>query len=195
MIRRVVPLAALLALVAGCVPAPTQSASSVAPSFQCTPEAGGSPSTCTQQQYDEMKRKDALYAEAETVFRRLTAEDERTAKLGGANDLTPEYEALLGTEDLRSQQRAILRADKKAGIRMIEGSFRIDWVRRKPGVSLKGSVASIEGCVDMTSAVYVERGKPGFRGSVLVETVHLGPVNGSLKAVQYQFRVVKTCAG
>lgn len=195
MIRRVILALTLPALLAACVPTTSPTTSSPAPSYQCTPEAGGSATPCSQQQYDDMKRKDALYAEAETVFRRLTAEDERTAKLGGADELTPEYEALLGTEELRTQQTAILRADKKDGVRMISGAFKIEWIRRRPGVSMNGSVVSLEGCVDMASAVYVEKGKPGFHGDVLVETIHFGPVEGSLRAVQYQFRAVTKCAG
>ena len=55
---------------------------SAVPSPQCTPELGGPASPCTQQQYDDMKAKDAQYAEAERVYRALTAEDLRLTLSG-----------------------------------------------------------------------------------------------------------------
>ena len=59
-------------------PTPTSSPSSPVasptPTFLCTPEAGGDASPCSEAQYDEMKAKDALYEEAEAVFREMLAE-------------------------------------------------------------------------------------------------------------------------
>lgn len=62
-------------------PAPTPPAPQ--PTFQCTPEAGGTPAPCEQREFDDMRAKDALCAEAEGVARQLYAELEKMYRAGG----------------------------------------------------------------------------------------------------------------
>ena len=59
------------------------------PTYTCTPEAGGEPFTCSQYQYDEMVGRDALYAEAEAVYRKFLAEDVRIMRAGRSDRADP----------------------------------------------------------------------------------------------------------
>ena len=75
--------AAITTLMTGCQPpspppptptnsqtSPSSAPSPVAtPTYMCTPEAGGDQAPCTQIAYEKMKARDALYTEAETVYR------------------------------------------------------------------------------------------------------------------------------
>ena len=145
-----------------------------APTFACTPEAGGSPYPCSSADYQEMKRKDALYTEAEQVFRRLIAEDERVARIGGGDELTPEYKALLGNPDLREEKLAIIRADKADGLRAVGGEYRVAWIHRTPGASKAGSEVAVTGCVDLTSVRYLRKGTFETKGIQSELTLFLG---------------------
>ena len=70
--RTVAAVAAVAAvLLAGCVPqAPPSPTPSPTPTFMCTPEAGGTEAPCSEQEYQKMKAKDALYALATGVVAR-----------------------------------------------------------------------------------------------------------------------------
>ncbi len=194
MIRRVIVAVALPALLTACGPTGAPTAPSPAPSFQCTPEAGGSPAPCSLQQYDEMKRKDALYAEAETVFRRFIAENERTTRAGGGTELTPEYLAILGTQKLRQGQLEVLKATKSDGTTIRgDGHFIVSWIHRKPGVSLGGSEVALQSCVDMSRARFYERGKFSSTGPSVVHDVYFGTAEGALRMVVLAVRPVESC--
>lgn len=43
----------------------------LSPTYQCVPEAGGDPVPCGPIEYEQAQARDALYAEAEAVYRRL----------------------------------------------------------------------------------------------------------------------------
>lgn len=189
---RLILAGVLAALLSACSPAPAATPTAT-PTFSCTPEAGGSPSPCNQQQYEDMQRKDALYAEAESVFRRLVAEDERTYRIGGSDTLSEEYQALLGTKDLRDQQLDVVRAVKSDGSTITGGHFVLDWVKRQPGVSEGGSVVSVYGCVDMTAAKFLQHGRGGRPGPHMLQYLYLRPYDGVLKLTDFEFQVVKSC--
>ena len=189
-------LALVTALSTSCTtPAPTTTPSTPSPTFACTPEAGGSPYPCSSADYQEMKRKDALYAEAERVFRRLIAEDERVARIGGSDELTPEYKALLGSPELRKQQLAILRSNKSDQVVGKGGKFDVKWLRRLPGNSVEGSEVSLSACVDMTSVTFFERGRRTGPGVVVVETAHMKEVSGVLQVWGFSNRLEDSCTG
>ena len=196
--RSLPTLAATLALVtalSSCTtPAPTTTPSTPSPTFACTPEAGGSPYPCSSADYQEMKRKDALYAEAERVFRRLIAEDERVARIGGSDELTPEYKALLGSPELQKQQLEVLKSSKRDRVIGTGGSFVLSWVRRVPGISVEGSAVRMRACVDMTSVTFSERGKVVGPGIVVEETADFQSTEGRLRVWTFEYKVVPSCA-
>lgn len=76
--------ALITALLAGCVqPAEPTPSASPTPTFLCTPEAGGAEAPCSEADYRKMKEKDALYAEAEQVYRKYKAEMLKALQAGG----------------------------------------------------------------------------------------------------------------
>lgn len=76
-------LAAALTLgLAACIPTPTTTPTPVPTTYQCTPEAGGAPYTCTESEHQEMVKKNALHAEAEQVYRAYTQEAVRLYREG-----------------------------------------------------------------------------------------------------------------
>lgn len=66
------------AVLAGCttVTQPTATPTN-SPTYLCTPEAGGTPLPCGPIEAEQAEKRDALYAEAETVYRRFWTESQR----------------------------------------------------------------------------------------------------------------------
>ena len=87
----IVPLVAASVL-AGCQHSPAPRTPSPAPTYACTPEAGGSPYPCNELQHKQQKDLDALYTEAEAVNTKLRAEMDRLYRAGGTAELTPVIE-------------------------------------------------------------------------------------------------------
>ncbi len=181
----------LVVAVAGCTPA--QAPSSVAPTFACTPEAGGSPYACSSADFEEMKRKDALYAEAEQVFRRLVAEDERMYAMGGSQELSEEYRALLGTPALQEEQLAIQRSLRADKVKTDGSPFKVIKVSRLPGKSMSGSQIAVEGCVDLTGVSYFKSGRYVSKGLTYTQSLYLSTIKGRLAAVHVTSRTVPAC--
>ena len=94
-----------MVLVVGCTPTTPPTTAPPTPTLLCTPEAGGIEAPCTQQQYDQMKAKDAQYAEAEKVYRAYLQEYERVVRAGGATSLSSEFERLIGDDDLAGARK------------------------------------------------------------------------------------------
>ena len=82
----------------------------------CTPEAGGAKAPCSEQQYQQMKAKDALYAEAEQLYRTYQAEFLKVIRAGGSDKLTPELEAVIGSEDVEKAVVGQLKYFKDRGL-------------------------------------------------------------------------------
>ena len=147
-----------LGLLAACTPAPAVTVSPT-PVLQCTPESGGTPAPCSKTDYDAMVAKDALYAEAEAVYRKYFAEDVAMIRLGGADALTPGLiETTMG--DFQAQSLDLYRSWKQRGYRMTSGDFVIAYIRRNVGESVGGSLVSLLVCADGSSAKLVEGGQP-----------------------------------
>jgi hypothetical protein len=164
-----------------------------APTFLCTPEAGGAESPCSQARFEEMKRKDALYAEAEAVYRRVLAEDERFARGGGADSLSETYLATLGSERLRSETLEILRSDKADRRVMKGGEFRLTGVARLPASVVAESVVALRACVDLTTVSIYERGRLLGKGGAREEYVYFALYDGLLKISHMEYEEVSKC--
>ena len=194
--RSLPTLAATLALVtalSSCTtPTPSTTPSMGAPTFACTPEAGGSPYPCSSADYQEMKRKDALYAEAEQVFRRLIAEDERMYRGGGAEVLSAEYIAILGTQELRDEQLAISKSVRSDKIHT-EGPFAVTKIKGLPGLVLEGSEVAIQGCEDMTGARFYKAGVFDSHGRATTIKLFLARKDSSLVVVAVTSTPDKSC--
>ncbi len=116
-----------MSLLSGCTPADPN----LQPTYSCTPDDGSSPYACPKVQYDAKAKEAALYAEAEAVYRKYLAEDERIYRLGGVTDVT-----LLLPRPPRpvpNGRHGHLRDLKILGVRLVAGSLNVVWVRRTPG--------------------------------------------------------------
>lgn len=134
-----------LGLLAACTPAPAVTVSPT-PVLQCTPESGGTPAPCSKTDYDAMVAKDALYAEAEAVYRKYFAERMRLALAGGGSSASPVL-AEVATGPFLADEVAFSKAQAEQGIEL-KGDAALVWLRRNPGVSKAGSVVSMISCTD-----------------------------------------------
>jgi hypothetical protein len=162
------------------------------PTYSCTPDDGSSPYACYKVQYDAKAKEAALYAEAEAVYRKYLAEDERIYRLGGVDEATP---VLLETTTGQYQTDAmgIYRDLRTLGVRLVEGNLTVVWVRRAPGSVPGGMVAALTSCVDGTQA-RLTNGKGGQEpGSVVQETAYLSRVDGLLKLTTAKSSVAASC--
>lgn len=178
-------------LIAGCAPA-SPSTPAPAPSFRCTPEAGGAEFDCTGLQHDEMVAKDELYTEAEAVYRKYLAEDTRIMKAGG---ITEPSAVLLETtsgeflDDVMENYRAVA----ERGISARGGTPQLVLFRREPGRSKTGSVASATTCVDGRALEYFEGGESLGRGKIALDENYFGRVDGQLRLIGADGEQVTSC--
>lgn len=177
-------------LLAGCQPAappPTP-----VPTYACTPEAGGAEFSCSQQQYDEMVAKDKLYAEAEAVYRRFFAENERIYRAGGidsASQILLETTAAQYLEDSMNLYRSM----RETHTKLVGGDIRLRSIERLPGSALGDSVAAMRACIDTTSTdIYVD-GTRSDKGYLGVEQLYFGRFGGVLKIQASEWEEVKEC--
>lgn len=167
-----------LTLLAACQQPPPTPAP--APSFRCTPEAGGDEYDCSQAQHDEMVSKDTLYAEAEAVFRKFFAEDVRIARVGG---ITTRTDAIEKTTMGNFQRDSMLlyRDMKASGRKSVGGEISLVRIERSPGVARAGSAVSMRACTDASSTTTLEHGKPVGRGTVVEDQLFFADEGGVLK--------------
>lgn len=199
--------AAFLAAVvlAGCQPAappatptssPTSEPASTAPvptpTYLCTPEAGGDEAPCSQLEYDEMKAKDALYAEAEEVFREYFAENIRISRAGGVTEPT---EVMIRTthgfqlEDSLNLFRSLRARELRA-----EGSDPvIARIERLVGQSKAGSIVALQVCVDARGWGFYRGKKLVTAGAVAEDDTYFARIDGALKIIGADGRGLDTC--
>lgn len=168
------------------VPSPTPS---VQPTFQCTPESGeGDPTPCTSAEYEEMKERDALYAEAERILRRShDLSYELWAQRLPIND---ELQSLLSGDALAENTRALAGAAESSA--SIRGKTHIAWVVRAPSVSSKGSIVALESCVDPGTFEHTENGNTTTVPPVLQQSFFV-ILDGSMRLDSGIFYEAKAC--
>ena len=180
-----------LSFVAGCSPvvAPTPIPS---PTYHCVPEAGGDPLPCGPIEFEASQRRDAMYAEAEAVYRRYWAEVGRL-RLSAEPVMTAELEAT--TEGTFRESVQTLLAQSQ-GAQLISGETPVSWVKRLPGLSRQGSVVALEVCSDSRGALFAnpDGGDPR-PGRAYQQRLYLGRSVGdaSLRIVDSEFLQVESC--
>lgn len=189
--RRVAVALGVLGLLLGCTPTPT--VTTPEPTFACTPEAGGTPKPCSQTEHEAMVKKDALYTEAQALYRRYFAEEVRLDQLGGAKGATPEFEATLA-ETLLEQTVAIHQSNYEEHL-SARGTQRLEWIERRPGVSLRGSLVAIAACRDASHVKTYRSGTYVGTGYVGVETAFAKYFDGQLRLFTVTTKDVESCAG
>lgn len=178
-------------LLAGCGPAPTPSPTPTV--YTCTPEAGGDPYPCTADEHAAMVALDALYDEAETVYRRHMTEVFRLSSHWELAQVTPEIEATAAGPylELLTQLVAENRADR---IERISGEPEITWVKRLPDKSLGGSIVALWTCMDGSQRIAMTADAPnGKPGIVAQARVYFRRVDGALKVWESETKLVESC--
>lgn len=194
---RIAVLAASCVLLTACTAAPqpstpAPSATTPTPTFSCTPEAGGAAYECSQFDYDQMIAKDKLYAEAEAVYRRFFAEDERIYRAGGVDEPTPVLLETTTGKFLEDSMR-IYRALKKNNTHSEGDPAELAWLRRLPGVVEQGSLVALRACTDASRAVMVTPGAANESAGYLSDVLFFGRDGSDLKITQAKGDVVKSC--
>lgn len=184
---------AALVLCAGCVQQPIPSPLPQAtPTWSCTPVTGGTPYPCYENQYQETSAQNALYEQAEAVYRKLNAEDERIYRAGGVKTPSPIIEETTTGEALKSTMENYkeLASD---GTRMVHGEFRIASTQRLVQ-SESGSVAALRVCLDISDVELQAPGHKSYRlGQDGVETAYFRRVENQLKISQVTSKWVESC--
>ncbi|PKQ31258.1 MAG: hypothetical protein CVT62_10030 [Actinobacteria bacterium HGW-Actinobacteria-2] len=184
----VLSAALAVVLVAGCAPADPAGQ----PTYSCTPEVGGTPYPCYKVQRDELNKLDALYAEAEAVYRTQAAEDERISRAGGVDEATPVMlETLSGTA--LTQTLDFYRSLKRDRIHMEGGAYQVVWIKRQPEKLKPGMAVAIQVCVDPGAARIVQAGSRDESVDPNVSNLQLATDQGVLKIAQADGDSVRSC--
>ena len=192
--RHLIAVTAMAAvLLAACAPATAPTPSPTPTSYQCTPETGGEPYACTAEQHADMVALDALYAEAETVYRRHMTEVFRLSSHWELAEVTPEIEATAGGPylELITQRIAENKADR---IERISGEPEIAWVKRLPDKSMGGSIVALWSCMDASQRIATTLDAPdGEPGIIAQARVYFRRVDGALKLWESETKLVESC--
>ena len=162
------------------------------PTYLCTPEAGGEETPCSQFQYEEMKAKDALYAEAEAVYREFFAENIRISRTGGVTEPTA---IMLATTSGAYLEDAIelFRGQHDRGTRAKGPDPTIGKIARLVGQSKGGSVVALKICVDATQWAFYKQDQRITDGIRAVDETYFAPVDGTLKIIGADGSEVDSC--
>lgn len=190
-------------LLAGCqptvpptTPTPTTTPTTLSPvptpTYLCTPEAGGEATPCSQIDYEQMKAKDALYTEAEAVYRKLFAESIRLNRAGGVSAPT---EVMLSTTtgDYLDDLLASFRGQLERGSRARGDDPTIVWIQRLAGQSKAGSEVALAICVDSTGWGYYIGDERVTDGVIAIDETYFARFDGVMKAIGADGKETDSC--
>ncbi len=176
-------------------PSPTSSPTSPTavptPTYRCTPEAGGEEAPCSQVDYEEMKAKDALYAEAEAVYQKMFAENIRISRAGGVDQPT---QIILETTDgqARSSLMEIFRDLDESHV-SARGEDPTIYVERAPGLSREGSIVTLLVCVDASQWAFYRGEELITEGRPAQDRIYFSRLGEDLKMTYVEGRWVDAC--
>jgi len=139
-----------------------------------------------------MTAKNKLYTQAETVYRKFLAEDERINRAGGVTKPTP---VLLETTtgEYLNNAMAIYRELHRIHASASGGTYRIAWIKRVPGEAMNGSIIALQSCVDASTIRMGAKGTPPRPGLINQLTGYFAQVGPTLKITASQFEKVSKC--
>ena len=183
-------LASAAALTGCTTAAPPTATPTTSPTYLCTPEAGGTPLPCGPIEAEQAEKRDSLYAEAETVYRRFWTESQRV-QLEPNPKASSELESLT-TGTFRGFLTEMIEALQ--GHQRVAGESRLVRVDRLPGLSRGGSDVALLVCLDGSQARFNDPSggepTPGIRSE---QRIYLTRVEGSLKISDSEVRGVEAC--
>jgi len=139
-----------------------------------------------------MKAKDALYVEAEQVYRTYTSESIEAMRGGGADKMPPQLRELISNKDLEADVLERLRQAKNDGL-SLKGDPVIAWARRLPSRTRHGSVVAMHFCVDARFVTVFKHGEKLADGSVSQETVYFAKEAAVMTIDSLDFKDVTKC--
>ena len=162
----------------------------LSPAYRCVPEAGGDPVPCGPIEFEQAQARDALYAEAEAVYRRFWTEWERLYAFESPA-VSLEIEATTAGSFLKYVE-AEFAAPSYA--RRVAGNARLVRLARYVGGSHSGFTVSLNACWDSSGATFSPRGGgPETTGGAADENVFLSRLDGVLKLVEAESETVRQC--
>lgn len=176
---------------AGCSAAPVASPTP-SPTYACMPEAGGEAVPCGPIEYEQSQRRDALYAEAEAVYRRFWAEMRRV-ELSPTPVLTPELEAT--TSGAYREMLNELLEQSRGYQRVSEEEPQLAWVKRLPGLSRSGSIVALRTCSENGQTLYANPEGPATEGLTGQHRLFFSPdgEGGVLRIVDAESMTTSSC--
>ncbi len=181
-------LAVGLSMLAGCTPANPDGQ----PTYSCTPDDGSSPYACAKVQYDAKAKEAALYTEAEQVYRKFFAEEERIYRAGGITEPSP---VLLETTtgDYLAESMTIYQNIARRKLRVVSGSTTIAWIHRAPDRQRPGLAAAMQSCRDSRQQLVASPNGQPTPGRLVIETAQFERVGDVLKIIRSTSRGAETC--
>ena len=179
------------AVLAGCttVTQPTATPTN-SPTYLCTPEAGGTPLPCGPIEAEQAEKRDALYADAEAVYRRYWGEIDRLT-LEENPPFTPVLEETTDGTFRRLVQEGL---DPSSHRERVSGDVKLVRLERLPGLSRDGSTVALLMCADARDARYVTvRDDTPTAGFVYEMRLYLAPRDDRLKLITSESRNVQEC--
>ena len=176
-----------LAFTTGC-----DSTAAPSPTYLCVPEAGGDAVPCDATDFEAAQRRDALYAEAEAVYRRLWAEMARVDS-DPAPHMTTELEAVTAGPYRETLVQLLV---AMRGNQRLSGDSSLVWVRRLIGLERSGSVVALHVCTDDRQALFANpAGGDPLRGRAVDRLIYLARADGvgALRIVDSEFARVEAC--
>lgn len=162
----------------------------LSPAYRCVPEAGADPVPCGPIEFEQAQARDALYAEAEAVYRRFWTEWERLYAFE-APAVSLEIEATTAGSFLKYVE-AEFAAPSYA--RRVAGNARLVRLARYVGGSHSGFTVSLNACWDSSGVTFSPRGGgPETTGGAVDENVFLSRLDGVLKLVEAESETVRQC--
>jgi len=187
--RRIAAIAILIALAGtGCA----QPDPNAAPTYTCTPADGGTAQPCYKAEHDLQVKEDALYTEAEAVFRRFLTEDERIYRSGGINEPTAALRDV-ATGEFLADAMITYRSLKQAHSRMVGGQITIAWIRRAPESATPNTLVTMENCLDARATKLVTPGQKTVSASYTSDILHFAREDEKLKITSALGDVVNQC--
>jgi hypothetical protein len=138
-----------------------------------------------------MKAKDALYAEAEVVFRKFFAENVRISRAGGITE--PTDIILATTHGLARDEAMAAFGDLVKFDIHARGSDPKLTVSRVPGVSREGSLVTLRTCIDATGWAFYHGEELFSEPGLGEDRVYFSRVDDDLKMTYVEGREVNTC--
>ncbi|MFT4295730.1 MAG: hypothetical protein QM582_09995 [Micropruina sp.] len=196
-------LIVLLVVLAGCTQpvAPSSSPSvvvsgppsvpSATPSPTCSP-MGGTPTPCSQAEYEKTQEQNRLTEEAIALYRRWTKESTRLYRAGGTNKVTPEMKATTAG-DFQKSALGVFQDLRAAGAKAVSGAIEIVTIGPNLGASAPLGSVAITACMDARSLKFENNGKHIRDGIAFIEYVVAKPIKGELMLWEASSEVVEGC--